>query len=128
MSRDDDGMIEQLELQTRAVACGASLGREGALIQTGAAGGSWLADRFRVTRRQARLLVACGAAPGIAAAYNVPIGGALFGLEVLLGSFALELLGPVVVSCVTATIIGLPASRLKDASGAAPGGRAPPGP
>jgi CIC family chloride channel protein len=88
-----------------AVAMGASLGREGALIQTGAASGSWLADRFRVTRRQARLLVACGAASGIAAAYNVPIGGALFGLEVLLGSFALELFGPVVVSCVTATII-----------------------
>ncbi len=88
-----------------AVGMGASLGREGALIQTGAAAGSWLADRFGVTRRQARLLVACGAASGIAAAYNVPIGGALFGLEVLLGSFALELFGPVVVSCVTATII-----------------------
>lgn len=88
-----------------AVGTGASLGREGALLQTGAATGSWLADRFHVTRRQARLLVACGAASGIAAAYNVPIGGALFGLEVLLGSFALELLGPVVVSCVTATII-----------------------
>lgn len=88
-----------------AVALGASLGREGALIQTGAASGSWLADRFRVTRRQARLLVACGAASGMAAAYNVPIGGALFGLEVLLGSFALELFGPIVVSCVTATII-----------------------
>ena len=88
-----------------AVGMGASLGREGALIQTGAAAGSWLADRFGVTRRQARLLVACGAASGMAAAYNVPIGGALFGLEVLLGSFALELFGPVVVSCVTATII-----------------------
>lgn len=88
-----------------AVGMGASLGREGALLQTGAAAGSWLADRFHVTRRQARLLVACGAASGLAAAYNVPIGGALFGLEVLLGSFALELFGPVVVSCVTATII-----------------------
>jgi chloride channel protein, CIC family len=87
------------------VGMGASLGREGALVQTGAASGSWLADRFHVTRTQARLLVACGAASGIAAAYNVPIGGALFGLEVLLGSFALELFGPVVVSCVTATII-----------------------
>lgn len=88
-----------------AVGMGASLGREGALLQTGAASGSWLADRFGVSRGQARLLVACGAASGIAAAYNVPIGGALFGLEVLLGSFALELFGPVVVSCVTATII-----------------------
>jgi CIC family chloride channel protein len=88
-----------------AVGMGASLGREGALLQTGAAAGSWLADKLGVTRRQARLLVACGAASGISAAYNVPIGGALFGLEVLLGSFALELFGPVVVSCVTATII-----------------------
>jgi CIC family chloride channel protein len=88
-----------------AVAMGASLGREGALVQTGAAAGSWLADRFGVTRQQARLLVACGAASGISAAYNIPIGGSLFGLEVLLGSFALELLGPVVVSCVTATLI-----------------------
>lgn len=88
-----------------SVGLGASLGREGALVQTGAAAGSWLADRFGVTRGQARLLVVCGAASGIAAAYNVPIGGALFGLEVLLGSFALELFGPVVVSCVTATLI-----------------------
>ena len=88
-----------------AVGLGASLGREGALLQTGAASGSWLAERFELTPGQARLLVACGAASGIAAAYNVPIGGALFGLEVLLGSFALELLGPIVVSCVTATVI-----------------------
>ncbi len=88
-----------------AVAMGASLGREGALLQTGAASGSWLADRFKLTEHQARLLVASGAASGIAAAYNVPIGGALFGLEVLLGSFALELLGPIVVACVTATVI-----------------------
>ncbi|HET7754183.1 MAG TPA: chloride channel protein [Anaeromyxobacteraceae bacterium] len=88
-----------------AVGMGASLGREGALVSTGAASGSWLSDRLRLNPRQARLLVACGAASGIAAAYDVPIGGAIFGLEVLLGSFALELLGPIVVSCVTATII-----------------------
>jgi CIC family chloride channel protein len=88
-----------------AVGMGASLGREGALVQTGAAAGSWLASRLGIEERQARVLVACGAASGISAAYDVPIGGALFGLEVLLGSFALELLGPIVVSCVVATAV-----------------------
>jgi CIC family chloride channel protein len=88
-----------------SVGAGASLGREGALVQTGAAAGSFLASRLGVSDRQARVLVACGAASGIAAAYDVPIGGALFGLEVLLGSFALELLGPIVVSCVVAVIV-----------------------
>lgn len=92
-------------LSIGAVGMGASLGREGALVQTGAAAGSWLATRLRIEERQARVLVACGAASGIAAAYDVPIGGALFGLEVLLGSFALELLGPIVVSCVVATAV-----------------------
>ncbi len=88
-----------------AVSMGASLGREGALIQTGAATGSWLATRLRLSGAQTRVLCACGAAAGISAAYNVPIGGAVFGLEVLLGSFALELFGPIVISCVLATVV-----------------------
>jgi CIC family chloride channel protein len=88
-----------------SVGMGASLGREGALVSTGAASGAWLAARFHIEEKQARVLVACGAASGISAAYDVPIGGALFGLEVLLGSFALELLGPIVVSCVVATAV-----------------------
>jgi CIC family chloride channel protein len=88
-----------------AVACGAPLGREGALLSTGAGVGSFLSDRFKLQPDQTRVLVACGAASGIAAAYNVPVGAALFGLEILLGSFVLELLGPIVVSCVVATML-----------------------
>ena len=88
-----------------AVSMGASLGREGALIQTGAATGSWIAGRLGLGSAQVRLLCACGAAAGISAAYNVPIGGAVFGLEVLLGSFALELFGPIVIACVLATLV-----------------------
>jgi CIC family chloride channel protein len=88
-----------------AVAMGAPLGREGALLQSGAAAGSWLGSKLRIPGDQVRLLVGCGAAAGIAAAYNVPIGAALFGLEVFLGSFALEMFGPMVVCCVVSTLI-----------------------
>jgi CIC family chloride channel protein len=88
-----------------AVALGAPLGREGALLALGAGCGSFLAHRFSLGTDHARVLVACGTASGLAAAYNVPVGGALFGLEVLLGSFALELLGPIVLSCVVATVV-----------------------
>lgn len=88
-----------------AVSLGASLGREGALLLFGAAAGSVLARRARLAPDQHKLLVAAGTAAGIAAAYNTPIGAALFGLEVLLGGLALELLGPLVFASITATLI-----------------------
>jgi len=87
------------------VGMGAPLGREGALLQTGSAAASLMGGKLKISQDQRRLLVACGAASGVAAAYNVPIGAALFGLEVFLGSFALELFGPIVVSCVVATAL-----------------------
>ncbi|HZS42463.1 MAG TPA: chloride channel protein [Polyangia bacterium] len=87
------------------VAMGASLGREGALVYFGAAAGSWLGRRFQLDGDQLKLLVACGASAGIAAAYNTPIGGALFGLEVFLGGLALELYGPIIFASVAATLI-----------------------
>jgi CIC family chloride channel protein len=88
-----------------AVAMGASVGREGALIYFGAAAASWLGRRANVDADQLKLLVACGASAGIAAVYNTPIGGALFGLEVFLGGLALELYGPIIFATVTATLI-----------------------
>jgi chloride channel protein, CIC family len=87
------------------VALGASLGREGALIYLGAAAASLMARRANLAPDQVKLLVACGASAGIAAVYNTPIGGALFGLEVFLGGLALELYGPLIFASVTATLI-----------------------
>lgn len=87
------------------VAMGASIGREGALIYFGAAAGSWLGRRARLDGDQLKLLVACGTSAGMAAAYNTPIGGALFGLEVFLGGLALELYGPIIFASVAATLV-----------------------
>jgi CIC family chloride channel protein len=87
------------------VAMGASLGREGALIYVGAAAASALGQRARLPADQVKVLVACGASAGIAAVYNTPIGGALFGLEVFLGGLALELYGPLIFASITATVI-----------------------
>jgi CIC family chloride channel protein len=87
------------------VGLGASLGREGALIYFGAASASALGRRFGLGVDQLKLLVACGASAGLAAAYNTPVGGALFGLEVLLGGLSLELYGPLIVAAVTATLV-----------------------
>jgi CIC family chloride channel protein len=52
-----------------------------------------------------KLLVACGASAGMAAAYNTPLGGALFGLEIFLGGCALELYGPLIFAALAATVI-----------------------
>jgi chloride channel protein, CIC family len=85
------------------VALGASLGREAAPQQTGAALASALSDRARLPAWQRRLLVACGAGAGMAAVYNVPLGGALFALEVLLGTLTLPLVLPALATSLIAT-------------------------
>ncbi len=87
------------------VATGGSLGREGPLVRVGASIGSLLGRRFRLGGNRLNILVGCGAAAGIAAAYNAPIGGALFALEVVLGNFALESFGPIVVASAIGTVI-----------------------
>ena len=87
------------------VGAGGSLGREGPLIRLGAAVSSWLGQRTGLPPYRIKTLVGCGAAAGFAAAYNVPIGGSLFAMEVILGSFALEIFGPIVVAAVVSTLV-----------------------
>jgi len=87
------------------VASGGSLGREGPLIRLGAMFSSWTGSRLGVAPHRLKILVGCGAAAGLAAAYNIPIGGALFAMEVILGNFALEIFGPIVFSSVISTLI-----------------------
>ena len=86
------------------VASGGSIGREGPLVQLSSLVAS-IAGRVRGwSTPRLRLLVGCGAAAGIASAYNAPIAGALFVAEIVLGSVAMELFGPLVFASVVATL------------------------
>ncbi len=87
------------------VGMGASLGREGAPKQAGAVAANALCDRAGLSDEQRRLLVACGAAAGMAAAYGVPLGGALFALEVLRGALSLRLVLPAIMASLIATAV-----------------------
>ena len=86
------------------IASGGSIGREGPLVQLSSLVAS-LAGRFQKwSTPRLRLLVGCGAAAGIASAYNAPIAGALFVAEIVLGSVAMEIFGPLVFASVIATL------------------------
>jgi CIC family chloride channel protein len=87
------------------VGMGAALGREGAPKQAGAVIANTMSDRVRLSDDQRWLLVACGAGAGMAAAYGVPLGGALFALEVLHGALALRFVLPALLTTLVATSV-----------------------
>jgi CIC family chloride channel protein len=86
-----------------SIASGASIGREGPMVQLAALLASLVGRTRRWSFARRRLILACGAAAGIASAYNAPIAGALFVAEIVLGSIAMETLGPLLFSTVLAT-------------------------
>jgi len=86
-----------------AVGMGASLGREGAPKQAGAVLANFFSDKGSLSDEQRRLLVSCGAGAGMGAAYGVPLGGALFALEVMRGKLALRYVLPAVFASMIAT-------------------------
>jgi CIC family chloride channel protein len=87
-----------------SIGSGGSIGREGPMVQLAAVLASLVGRWRKFTPPQLRLLVACGSAAGIASAYHAPIGGAFFVAEIVLGTIAMESLGPLVVSAVVATL------------------------
>ena len=85
------------------VGMGASLGREGGPKQAGAVFGNLFSSLQKLSDEQRRLVVAIGAGAGMAAVYSVPLGGALFALEVLRGTLALRLVVPALAASLIAT-------------------------
>ena len=89
-----------------AIGTGAAVGREGPIIQIGAALGSTLGQVIRMQAGQRITLVAAGAGAGIAATFNTPIGGVLFATELMLPEISVNTFLPVAVATGTATFIG----------------------
>lgn len=84
---------------------GGSAGREGPIVQIGAALGSGVGKIFKFSSNRMKTVIACGAAGGLAATFNAPIGGAMFAAEVLLGEFGLKTFSPIIVSSVISTVV-----------------------
>ncbi len=92
-----------------SIGSGGSIGREGAMVQLSAMLGSTLCRILKFPTPQRRTMVACGAAAGIASAYNAPLAAAVFVAEIVIGSIEFEVIAPIIVSAViaNATVHGL---------------------
>ena len=87
------------------IGVGGSVGREGPIVQIGSALASGLGQRIRMPENRMRILVACGAAGGIAATFNAPVTGVFFGAELILRDFSVEAIFPVMLSAMVADVI-----------------------
>ena len=87
------------------IGTGGSIGREGGIVQLSATLASKWGQLAKWPPYRLRMLVGCGAASGIAAAYNAPISGAVFASLIVLGNFSMNLFAPVVCASVVAATV-----------------------
>ena len=108
----DKGVIRPIVALVKSVASaisigsGGSVGREGPIIQIGAAFGSTLGQLLRLSMWQRITLIAAGTGGGIAATFNTPVGGVLFALEITMHEVSARTLVPVAIATATATYVG----------------------
>ncbi len=88
-----------------AIGSGGSLGREGPMAQISAAAAGRISEVLRVSAERRRILIGCGVAAGMASAYNAPIGASFFVMEVIIGNFAMDIFGPLVIASVVSTLV-----------------------
>lgn len=87
------------------IGTGGSAGREGPIVQIGSALGSTAGQLLKLSAKNIKVLVAAGAAAGISATFNAPLAGVIFASEIILGTFAVESLTPIVLASVIADVV-----------------------
>lgn len=98
-------VVAKIMASALCLGSGGSAGREGPIVQVGAALGSTVGQWLHLSEARIRNLVACGSAAGIAATFNAPIAGVIFAMEIILGEFHLGDLGSVILAAVTSSTL-----------------------
>ncbi|MDD5151539.1 MAG: chloride channel protein [Flavobacterium sp.] len=100
-------MYAQIITSSLTVGLGGSAGLESPIVITGAAFGSNYAQRYKLSYKDRTLLIGCGVAAGIAAAFNAPIAGVLFAIEVLLVDVSISAFTPIMIAAAAGTLVSL---------------------
>ncbi|MFB3389755.1 chloride channel protein [Flavobacterium sp. LAR06] len=98
-------MYAQIVTSSLTVGLGGSAGLESPIVVTGAAFGSNFAQNYKLQYKDRTLLIGCGVAAGIAAAFNAPIAGVLFAIEVLLVDVSISAFTPIMISAATGALV-----------------------
>jgi CIC family chloride channel protein len=98
-------MYAQIITSSLTVGLGGSAGLESPIVITGAAFGSNFAQKYHLSQKDRILLLACGVAAGIGAAFNAPIAGVLFAIEVVLTDISISAFIPIIISAATGALI-----------------------
>jgi CIC family chloride channel protein len=98
-------MYAQIITSSLTVGLGGSAGLESPIVITGAAFGSNFAQKYKLSQKDRILLLACGVAAGIGAAFNAPIAGVLFAVEVILTDVSISAFIPIIISGATGALV-----------------------
>jgi len=100
-------MYAQILTSSLTVGLGGSAGLESPIVITGAAFGSNYAQKYKLSYKDRTLLIGCGVAAGIAAAFNAPIAGVLFAIEVLLVDVSISAFTPIMIAAATGALVSV---------------------